>query len=150
VRLGVAFATAEIGMTLVGAAIGSTAGKLIGDVAGYIGFVALIGIGIYMMYESTRSGEKSFDFSRGWGLAVGALSLSVDSLGIGFSILFIGVPLPVSIAFIAGASILSTTTGLTLGRAFGARVEHTAARWAGIVLVVTGVFFAVEKYFGRS
>ena len=136
-------------MTLIGAALGSTAGRLIGDVAGYIGFVALVAIGIYMLYESVKAGSQGFDLSRGWGLIVGALSLSVDSLGIGFSILFIGVPLVTSIAFIAGASILATTTGLTLGRVFGSRVEDSAARWAGIILIATGLFFAVEKYLGR-
>ena len=38
-----------------------------------------------------------FDLSRGWGLLLGALSISLDSLGIGFSILYIGVPLAVSL-----------------------------------------------------
>jgi putative Mn2+ efflux pump MntP len=147
-RIGLAFATAELTMTLLGAGLGKIAGQLLGDVAGYIGFAALIGVGIYMVIESLREQEAGgFDLSRGWGLFLGALSISVDSLGIGFSILYIGVPLPVSLACIAVVSVTSTTVGLTIGRALGSRVEATAATWGGIVLIATGLAFAVLKLF---
>jgi putative Mn2+ efflux pump MntP len=148
VRIGIAFATAEVGMTVIGVGIGRIAGALLGDVAGYIGFTALVGVGIYMVIESLRESEAGgFDLSRGWGLFLGALSISLDSLGIGFSILFIGVPLAVSLACIAVVSMLSTTLGLTLGRMLGARVEASAATWGGIILIVTGLAFAALKLF---
>ncbi len=133
VRIGLAFASAEVSMTIVGVLLGRAAGALLGDAAGYIGFVALVGIGAYMMYEALHGTEEGggFDLSRGWGLVLGALSISLDSLGIGFSILYIGVPLAVSLAFIFVASVLSTTLGLTLGRRLGVAVEETAALWAG-------------------
>ncbi len=145
-RIGIAFAVSEVSMTLIGAALGATAGKYFGDVAGYLGFGALICVGAYMVYEALRGGnEGGFDLSRGWGLLLGALSISLDSLGIGFSIIFIGVPLAVSIGCIAAASVLSTTLGLTVGKALGARMEEAAALWAGIILVGTGIVFAVLK-----
>lgn len=148
VRIGAAFATAEVTMTLLGVALGTLAGQLLGDVAGYVGFTALTGVGIYMVYESIRSEQEGgFDLSRGWGLFFGALSISLDSLGIGFSILFIGVPLIVSVICIAVASVISTALGLTLGRALGARAEDSAGLWAGIILIATGAGFAALKYF---
>ena len=148
VRIGIAFATAEVGMTVIGVGIGRVAGALLGDVAGYIGFAALVGVGVYMVIESLRESESGgFDLSRGWGLFLGALSISLDSLGIGFSILFIGVPLVVSLVCIAVVSMLSTTLGLTLGRMLGARVEASAATWGGIILIVTGLAFALLKLF---
>jgi putative Mn2+ efflux pump MntP len=148
VRIGAAFATAEVSMTLVGVALGSVVGNMIGDVAGYIGFTALTGVGIYMIYEAIRSEQEGgFDLSRGWGLFLGALSISLDSLGIGFSILFIGVPLIVSVICIAAASIISTAVGLTLGKALGQKAEDSAALVAGIILIATGVGFAALKYF---
>lgn len=147
-RIGIAFTAAELTMTLAGAGLGKVAGQLLGDVAGYIGFAALVGVGIYMVIESLREREAGgFDLSRGWGLFFGALSISVDSLGIGFSILYIGVPLVVSLACIAIVSVASTTIGLTIGRALGSRVEATAATWGGIILIATGVAFAVLKLF---
>ena len=136
-------------MTLVGVLLGATAGKLFGSVAGYLGFLALTLVGAYMVYEASRKdGGGGFDLSRGWGLFLGALSISLDSLGIGFSILFIGVPLVISIVCIGFASVLSTTLGLSLGKALGARMEETAALWAGIILMGTGIVFAALKYFG--
>ncbi len=68
-------------------------------------------------------------------------------LGIGFSILYIGVPLVYSLVFIGAASVLSTTLGLALGKRMGLVAEERAALWAGIVLVLTGVAFAGLKFF---
>jgi putative Mn2+ efflux pump MntP len=135
-------------MTLIGAGLGRLAGELLGDVAGYIGFAALIGVGIYMVIESLRESEEGgFDLSRGWGLLLGALSISLDSLGIGFSIIYIGVPLAVSLICIAVVSASSTALGLTLGRVLGSRAEASAATWSGVVLIVTGIVFTVLKLF---
>src|SRR5450755_576061 len=138
-------------MTLLGVLLGATAGKYLGDVAGYLGFGALVLVGGYMVFEALRGEDESgFDLSTGWGLFLAALSISLDSLGIGFSILFIGVPLVVSIGCIAAASIISTTLGLTLGKAIGARFETAAALWGGILLVGTGAALAGLKYFGAG
>jgi putative Mn2+ efflux pump MntP len=149
IRIGVAFALAEISMTVIGVLIGQAAGRLIGDAAGYLGFAALVGVGAYMIYEALHGTEEGggFDLSRGWGLMLGALSISLDSLGIGFSILYIGVPLGVSLVFIGVASVISTTLGLALGKRLGTVAEEWAALSAGIVLVITGLAFAALKYF---
>jgi putative Mn2+ efflux pump MntP len=149
IRIGVAFACAEVVMTVVGAGIGHVAGSLLGDAAGYLGFAAITGVGGYMMFEALRGGDggASFDLSRGWGLMLGALSISLDSLGIGFSILYIGVPFVVSLIFIFAASVLATTLGLALGSRLGKVAEERAALFAGSVLVLTGIAFAGLKYF---
>jgi putative Mn2+ efflux pump MntP len=147
IRIGIAFATAEIVMNLLGVALGLAVGKLIGDVAGYIGFAALFGLGVYMIVESVRESEQRqpLDMSRGWGLLIASLSISMDSLGIGFSILYIGVPLVVSLATIGAVSVGATALGLTLGRALGRRVEERAELFAGIVLALTGIAFTLLK-----
>jgi len=149
VRIGLAFATAEVSMTLIGVGIGRVAGHLLGEGAAYLGFAALVGVGCYMIHEARAQTEPGdgFDLSRGWGLVLGALSISLDSLGIGFSILFIGVPLVVSIVCIAVASLVSTTLGLLLGRRIGAIGEEKAALGSGVVLILTGLAFGVLKYF---
>jgi putative Mn2+ efflux pump MntP len=147
IRIGAAFAAAEVAMNLIGAGLGSLAGRAIGDVAGYIGFAALVGVGIYMIYEWAGEGEAGLDLSRGWGLFIGSLSISLDSLGIGFSIVYIGVPLAVTLSAIAVASIGSTALGLAFGQRFGTTVGERAGLFAGIVLILTGGLFAVLKYF---
>jgi len=146
-RIGAAFATAEVAMNLVGAGIGAAAGRAVGDVAGYLGFAALVGVGIYMIVESLRAEEEDFDLSRGWGLFVASLSISLDSLGIGFSIVYIGVPLGITLGAVAVASIGSTALGLGLGKRFGSVIGERAGIIAGFVLIATGVLFAALKYF---
>lgn len=149
-RIGIAFTVAEITMTLAGCGLGALAGKLIGDVAGDLGFAALVGVGIFMVIETRRESSSGLDLSKGMGLALGALSCSLDSLGIGFSILYIGVPLVVSLVFIGIATALSTTLGLALGSALGRRAEEAAALWAGLILIATGLGFAALKHFGHG
>jgi putative Mn2+ efflux pump MntP len=147
IRIGIAFASAEILMNIIGAGLGIVVGKLIGDVAGYLGFIALLLVGLYMIYESKRDlGDRpKMDLSRGWGLVVASLSISLDSLGIGFSILYIGVPLVASLIVIGIVSVLATTLGLTLGRRLGTRIEDEAEFIGGVLLALTGAVFIVLK-----
>jgi manganese efflux pump family protein len=147
VRIGIAFACAEVGMNILGAALGLLAGRLIGDVAGYIGFSALIGLGVYMMRESRTSfsAKSRLDLTQGRGLFVASLAISLDSLGIGFSILYIGVPMPISLIVIAAVSVASTLFGLTLGRLLGRFAERNAAFVGGLLLALTGAVFAILK-----
>ncbi|HVA33135.1 MAG TPA: manganese efflux pump [Candidatus Baltobacteraceae bacterium] len=149
IRIGIAFAFAEIAMNVVGAGLGLAAGKLLGDWAGYIGFVALILLGAYMMKESREELAESsrLDLSRGWGLALAALSISLDSLGIGFSILYIGVPLFESLAVIGIVSVCATTLGLSLGRRLGGYAEESAAFLGGLLLALTGATFIALRLF---
>lgn len=147
VRIGAAFACAEVTMVVLGAGLGLAVGRLLGDAAGYIGFVALIGLGIYMMKESRSDLSEStrLDLSKGWGLLLASLSISLDSLGIGFSILYLGVPLPVSLIVIGAVSVCSTAAGLALGKRLGAVAESNAAFLGGMLLALTGIAFAAFK-----
>jgi putative Mn2+ efflux pump MntP len=148
IRIGLAFAAAEVTMSLIGVLLGAAAGKFLGEIAGYLGYAALVGVGIYMVIEALReSGGEGFDLSKGWGLFLAALSISLDSLGIGFSIVYIGVPLPITLSAIAVASALSTTLGLAFGKFLGTKVEAQAGTFAGVVLIVTGLLFAAQHYF---
>jgi len=149
VRIGAAFASAEVIMNLVGVGLGKLAGELLGNVAGYIGFGALVAVGAYMIFEAVREAEQRepLDMSRGWGLFIASLSISLDSLGIGFSILYIGVALWLALTIIFTVSIAATFAGLTLGRALGRRVEEGAELFSGIILMLTGIAFILAKVF---
>jgi len=147
ILIGLTFAFAETAMIVVGAGLGLLAGRLAGDYAGYIGFAALFVLGLVMTRESFTglSGSSRLDLSRGPGLLIASLALSLDSLGVGFSILYIGVPMPVSLIIIGSVSIASTLLGLATGRWLGAFAERNAAFVGGLLLAFTGVLFAVLK-----
>lgn len=147
VLIGLTFASAEVVMNIVGATLGAAMGRLIGDYAGYVGFAALFVLGIYMVRESrtTLGGPARLDLSSGHGLLVAALALSLDSLGVGFSILYLGVPVAIALATVFVVSIAATTLGLTLGRCVGRYAERNAALIGGLLLALTGLTFAVLK-----
>jgi putative Mn2+ efflux pump MntP len=147
IRIGASFAAAEVGMKLIGAGLGALVGRLLGDAAGYLGFAALVAVGAYMIVEELRQGEKQLDLSRGWGLFVASLSISFDSLGVGFSIVYIGAPLWATLGAIAAASVVATSLGVAFGSFLGQRAERWAGLLGGIALVATGLLFAALKYF---
>jgi putative Mn2+ efflux pump MntP len=142
VRIGAAFATAEVSMTVIGASLGRVAGALLGNAAAYIGFAALVGVGVYMIVETIRESEGTMDLSHGWGLFLAALSISLDSLGIGFSIIYIGVPFVLSLIVIGAVSVCASSAGLLFGRVLGRRAEESSGVIAGVLLIVTGLLFA--------
>lgn len=145
IRIGLAFAAAEVSMNLIGAGLGFAVGRLLGALTGYIGFGALMLLGGYMIFESRREAglRRPIDMSHGWGLLLASISISLDSLGIGFSILYIGAPLAATLATIATVSVAATFVGLSLGRRLGRRVEERAELLGGVLLALTGLLFAL-------
>ena len=146
-RIAIAFPCAEMLMNCVGLALGDLTGLLIGDDAAYVGFSALIAVGAYMMLEarSNMDERRPAKVQRGWTLLVTSLAISLDSLGIGFSIRFVGVPVGVSLVVIGVVSVAATLLGLRLGRLLGRRVEDGAEMLAGVLLALTGVAFVALK-----
>jgi len=134
-------------MNCVGLGLGEITGRLIGDDAGYVGFAALIAVGAYMILEarSNMDERRPVKIQGGWTLVVTSLAISLDSLGIGFSIRFVGVPVGLSLAVIGVVSVTATLLGLRLGRLLGTRVEDGAEMLAGILLALTGVAFVALK-----
>lgn len=146
-RIGLAFGTAEVCMSILGVVLGRLIGDLIGTVAAYIGFVALFGLGVYMIVESLREGRGELDLTSGPGLFLASISLSLDSLGIGFTLPYLGVPLYEALAAIFVVSLMSTGLGLALGGALGNRVGGASGLAAGIILALTGIGFAAARAF---
>jgi putative Mn2+ efflux pump MntP len=144
-RVGAAFAGAEIGMQLLGVAIGTGAGHLVGDVAAYVGFAALALIGVLMIRESFGEQDAlSLDATAGWGLVVASASISLDSLGVGFSLPSLNVPLVPLFATVAVTTIGFTLTGLAFGSALGSRYRTAAERACGLVLILLAVIFTFQ------
>jgi putative Mn2+ efflux pump MntP len=148
IRIGVAFGSAEVVMNLIGAGLGRGIGRLIGDGAAYLGFLALVGVGTYMIVESLREESGELDLSTGWGLFVAALSISLDSLGVGFTLPYLGVNIVFALGAVFVVSIIATTVGLALGRLIGNRVGGATGLIAGILLALTGVVFAIARWRG--
>jgi putative Mn2+ efflux pump MntP len=145
-RLGVAFAGSEIAMQVVGYELGAGAGKVLGEVATYIGLALLAAIGSLMIRNSLRHASKpEFDATRGAGLLITSLSISLDSLGVGIALPAVGIPLWPLLITVSVTTTFFTFTGLAFGAKLGERYEHGAERAAGAMLVALAALFAIEK-----
>ncbi|HVA37401.1 MAG TPA: manganese efflux pump [Candidatus Dormibacteraeota bacterium] len=149
VRIGIAFSLAEISMQVIGVLLGSGLGKVAGEVAAYLGFAVLAVLGILMVRESfTERESKAFRTDTGAGLLVASLSISLDSLGVGFSMPSLHLPIVEMLVVVAFSTVVFTLAGLAFGARLGAHFEEGAERAAGVVLVVLAVLFAVQHIYG--
>jgi|SRR5579872_5216248 len=150
VRLGASFATAEIIMQVIGYELGTGAGKLFGIIAEWIGLGLLAMVGVFMIRESFRhSKQKAFDPTRGAGLLVASLSISLDSLGIGFALPAAGIPLIPLLITLSITTTIFTSIGLAFGAKIGERYERDAERAAGAMLIVLAITFALHHLLGH-
>jgi putative Mn2+ efflux pump MntP len=145
IRLGAAFASAEITMQVIGYELGTGAGRLFGEIAEWIGFGLLAVVGAFMIYESFHhTDEPSFDLTRGVGLLIASLSISLDSLGVGFALPATGIPLLPLLITVSLTTSIFTFAGLAFGQRIGERYEHQAQRAAGTMLVLLAVLFSIQ------
>jgi manganese efflux pump family protein len=145
VRVGAAFASSEIIMQVVGFGLGAGLGRMVGEVASYTGFALLALVGFFMIRASIREdAERKFDATRGAGLLLTSLSISLDSLGVGFALPGVSIPLVPLLITISISTTIFTFVGLHFGARLGERYEKGAERAAGIILVALAILFTVE------
>ena len=98
-----------------------------------------------MIHESfDHSSEPSFDLTRGVGLLITSLSISLDSLGVGFALPAIGIPLLPMLITVSITTSIFTFVGLAFGQRIGERYEHQAQRVAGGTLIVLAILFGIQ------
>lgn len=149
-KVGIVFAGSEIVMQVIGYALGAGAGRMIGEVAAWVGLVLLALIGALMIRSSLRpplvlEDSKQFDASRGGGLALTALSVSLDSLGVGIALPGVAIPLAPLLVTVSITTTVFTLAGLAFGARLGARYERGAERTAGIMLFALAALFSAER-----
>jgi putative Mn2+ efflux pump MntP len=149
-RLGATFAFSEIFMQVLGYVLGTFFGRVIGDVAAWIGLVVLAGIGVWILIESfkKKGDDHEFDVEKPVGLLLASISISLDSLGVGFALPSLHLPILGLFVTVACTTVSFTLAGLAFGAKLGELYEEYAERGAGIVLILLAIAFAVEKVHG--
>ncbi len=147
-RLGLAFAGSEITMQLIGYELGAGAGRMLGEVATYAGLALLALIGAFMLRRSLRhSAGFEFDVTKGTGLVMTVLSISLDSLGVGSALPGLSIPLIPLLVTVSVTTTIFTLVGLAFGARLGERYERGAELAAGIMLLVLAAVFTIERLF---
>jgi len=137
-------------MPIVGVAIGRPLASLIGSAADYLAVAVLVGVGLWMCNADDNDEQETDRLlkSTGW-LAIGiGITVGLDELAIGFTLGLTGLSLPAVVIAIAIQALVSTQLGLALGARIGERWRELAERFAGVVLVVLGVWLLVETLVG--
>ena len=138
-------------MQIVGLLLGTAFGRLVGEIATWAGLVLLAAIGVWILREGFSDDEEhDFDITTSWGLLTASLSISLDSLGVGFALPALHLPLAQLLATVAVSTIIFTLCGLAFGSVLGRVFEKNAERAAGLVLIALAVLFAIEHLRGSG
>jgi putative Mn2+ efflux pump MntP len=147
-RLGMAFAAAEITMQLIGYVLGTRAGGLVGAAAAYAGFALLAVIGAAMLRGSFQpTAGIRFDPGSRSGLFLTAMSISLDSFGVGIALPAAAIPLIPLLITVSITTSLFTFLGMAFGALLGERVERGAEGLAGAILIILAAAFTFERLF---
>lgn len=147
-RVGSAFAAAEIAMQVIGYELGATATHFLGELAEIISLALLFLIGCTMIAKSFEYlPDAHFETAKGTGLFLASLSISLDSLGVGLALPALGIPLIPLLVTISITTISFTLTGLAFGAVLGERYERDAECAAGLMLMLIAGIMAAGRLF---
>ena len=141
----------EVGMPLVGVALGRPLGHAIGDAATYVAVGALLGFGLYTLFSKGEQEEEELQrLATTHGLRAIALgiSISLDEFAIGFTLGLLRLPIVIVLAAIGVQTLVVAQLGLRLGNRIGERVREGAERLAGAALTVLAVVLLAEQLLG--
>jgi putative Mn2+ efflux pump MntP len=139
-RTSLFFTAFEGGMPIIGFLIGAGVGSAIGKASNYVAAVALIAVGVYMLWPSRgeeHEGQRMqlLNRTRGMALLGLGLSISLDELAIGFGIGLLRLPLLVLVGVIALQAFCAAQLGMRLGARMGEEAGEWAERLAGLLLL---------------
>jgi len=143
-RVSLVFTLFEAGMPILGLAIGSVAGHLVGGWAGYagIGFLFLAGLVLLRPGKDEEDEHRRLRLlahARGLAILDLGLSISVDELTIGFSAGLLALPIALTVIWIALQAFTAAQIGIRFGAALGEAVRERSERAAGAALILVAL-----------
>jgi putative Mn2+ efflux pump MntP len=147
-RVATLFTAFEMGMPLVGLALGAPLGRAVGAAADYLAVAVLIGFGLYTLLRDEEDEQERMQRlrrTRGLGALALGVSISLDELAIGFTFGLLRVPAAIVIVLIGIQTVVVTQLGLRLGTRLSRSFQEGAERIAGVALIVLGTFLLTEQ-----
>jgi manganese efflux pump family protein len=149
IRLSAHFGIFQSGMTALGWVVGATIVSYIMDYDHWIALVLLGYVGINLIRAGLKKDGQAFkeDPSTGRTLVLLSFATSIDAFAVGLSIVFMNVPIFISIMVIGFIAFLLSAIGLIagskLGETFGKRTEIIG----GLILIGIGVRVVITHLF---
>lgn len=142
-RVGLVFGCYEAGMPIVGLILGRQFASAIGSATDLVGGALLIGLGLYGLIRSIRSGGqmqvRSASRSQ---LLISGFALSIDNLVIGFALGTYQISVVTGALVIGLVSVVLSLIGLELGARIGRWSGHRGEQLGGVILISVGVAIA--------
>jgi manganese efflux pump family protein len=149
IRLAAHFGIFQAGMTALGWVTGETIVRYVQSFDHWIAFGLLGYVGFNLIRSGLSRDVKAFnqDPSTGRILVLLSFATSIDAFAVGLSIVFLNIPVFLSIAMIGLVAVLLSALGLfagtRLGEAFGKRMEIVG----GILLIGIGIRVVITHLF---
>ena len=146
-RLSFVMSGFEMAMPVVGLLIGRVIGSVVGGAADYVAIGVLTSLGVWMLLHKDDQGERA-----GWapgqgGIAILAIgiSISLDELGMGFTIGLLHMSLWLAVVLIGAQAFVLAQVGARLGARLSESLRERTEQLAAVVLIGLAVFLGVEK-----
>lgn len=150
-RMGLWFGGFQFGMPLIGFLLGRTLSTYIAAAAPFVAFGLLAFVGGRMIVDSLQSKDDCAAVAGGElttrRLFTLAVATSIDALVVGVSAAFMAFPLLLSCAVIGVTAFLLSLLGALVGRKLGCAFQRWAQVLGGVVLILIGSKFLIERLF---
>ena len=149
IRLAAHFGIFQAGMTALGWLAGETFVRYVQEFDHWLAFILLGYVGVRLIHAGLAPDEKAFekDPSTGATLVILSLATSIDAFAVSLSIVFLKIPIFLSVVMIGMVALLLSATGLfagvRLGERFGKRMEIIGGlilNGIGIRILITHLF----------
>lgn len=140
-RVGALLAGFEVGMPLVGLALGAGLGRAVGDRLEPVALVLVALVGLRLLLDRDDDEARAVRTAarvRGTAALALGLSISLDELAVGVTLGALDVPILPAVALLGLQAFAFASLGLRLGARLGARAGPWAERLAGASLLVVG------------
>ena len=144
-RVALVFTIFEAGMPIAGILVGRVAGNVIGAWAGYGGILFLLFAGVLLLRPDDERRLQLLARARGLAIIDLGLGISVDELTVGLSAGLLGLPLAVTIVWIAVQAFIAAQVGLRFGARIGDKIRERSEQVAGGALIVVALVLLLLK-----
>jgi len=137
---GLFFGGFQFMMPIVGYLCGSTISKIVSAVAGWIGFILLLIIGLNMIRESLTSDDEEitdkFSFKE---VTVLAIATSIDAFAVGLTFAILNNSLWLPCTIIGIVAFIFTLIGILIGKKLGNIFGDKFQIVGGVILIIIGL-----------
>jgi len=149
-RVALTFTVFEAGMPIVGLLAGRAVGGFLGEWAGYGAILFLLIAGVLLLRPG-KDGDaeerrlKLLAHARGLAILDLGLAISVDELTVGLSAGLLGLPIAITVVWIAVQAFAAAQLGLRFGARIGEEVRERTEQAAGVALIAVALVLLALK-----